>query len=147
MESWLPQLKMDELFIRGSFALYNAQGSIETYVDAPAITKPKANKNAPNFMYKQRCLPKDCPDCPDGSYCYTCSDCKVHQFDFTESNTKLKMLECKCKKNPKDNDPWPTVVNIDNIACSSDIANCDGKLKCGKCYNTSFYTFDGKLAV
>jgi hypothetical protein len=123
---------MDELFIKPTIQLYNVQGGIEHF-------------SSPQFVYKSKSQPKDCVDCPKGSYGFTCNMCKVHEFAFNPDQPSISMLECKCKKNKYDTDPWVSVVKLENASCSNDIANCNGKLKCGTCFNTSFYSFDGNL--
>lgn len=122
---------------------YNAQGY---------LIEPFTSSTLPNvqeeWVYKLKCKPNDCPDCPKGSYCYTCKNCKLHNFKFEESKTDtppIQMMECQCKKHKYDRAPTYTVINIGETRCPGDIANCDGKLKCGRCFNTSFYSFKGEL--
>lgn len=108
-----------------------------------------------NSVYKDRCVPQGCPSCPSGSYCYTCSNCRVQDFD---SNYPVRMLECMCKKHPLDGYSTYSVLQVShpksktNSAASvcepdkiNDIANCYGQLRCGSCFNSPFYTFDGHM--
>ena len=129
---------MNELFIKPTYKLYNAQGSVEHFSPPPP---------APDFVYKSKRIPDGCDDCPNGSYGFTCPECRVNEFAFNPNQPAINMLECKCKKNKYDQlDPMVSVVKLENPVCSNDIANCNGKLKCGKCFNTSFYNFDGNIS-
>lgn len=124
--------------MKDRFFLFDAQGAmVERFVDL----EDTDNKD---FVYKKRCVPKDCKGCPQGSYCYNCSDCRVSTYAFNKGKP-LKMLECFCKKHKYDKAPALSFVDLDNPACQKDITNCDGVLKCGTCFGTNFYTLDGEL--
>lgn len=121
-----------------SFFLFDAQGTVvERFLDA--------NADNAEYEYKKKCSPGYCKDCPQGSYCRSCTNCRVATYDYSNSLSPLKMLECDCKKHRYDRDPRLTFVEISKSACTQDIANCNGTLVCGTCFGTNFYTRAGEL--
>ena len=117
-----------------SFFLFDAQGTIvERFLDVDDT----------EFEYRKKC--SKCPDCPMGSYCHNCVNCRVRTYDYSNSQTPLKMLECECKTHRYDTNPRPTFVDISKPECDKDIANCNGQLYCGSCFGTNFYKQNGHL--
>jgi hypothetical protein len=127
---------VSEVFVQSPRSyIYTVQGHLEHFTQ---------NTNQ-LYIYKSKCQPESCPDCPLGSYCSTCKECKVNHFTFEENQPPMRMLECECKKNLYEMKYSTTYLDIDNSNCVKDISNCDGKLKGGTCFNSSFYTYDGQL--
>ena len=121
---------------------YDAQGNYTCHAK-----QPFKEDYTDQYVYKDRKQPKGCSNCPIGSYAHTCSECHMLEFDYQNDKPAL-VLECKCKKNvyEKGLGSNKTILGINGCGERSvDIANCDGTLTCGKCYGTTFYSFDGTL--
>lgn len=104
--------------------------------------KPKKNINnvrIENFSNdvemqpKHACKPKDCLECPTGTYCQTCNECSLRSFNY--GNQELKMLVCDCPNIKKEKKRTTLSVNSEycDLMKHADITNCDGHLTCGKC--------------
>lgn len=93
-----------------------------------------------NFTYKFK--EKGCGDCPYGSYAASCSNCVKKQY-----NNDFTLLKCDCKKHYFDTNYQTSVMSLDTCDLENvpDIANCNGELICGTCYNTNHYDFQGNL--
>lgn len=115
-------------FTCNTFSLKNSFNTIETFKEGGIAEMPQ-----PEWVVKNQC--KACEDCPSGTYCQTCKECKM--LNMTYGDKHVKLLQCDCPRSLVDSTYNKTVLGIDDQYCNTqktqDISNCGGNLKCGVC--------------